>query len=160
MALSVTDVDNRLGAISLGLGKQWNSFEQFRTEGTAGIRQTIREGMIGSIQIGDTEYVLLRRIDFNRLHGLASEMRRLSRGVLLLRQAVEMVLRRPGEELALTHLKDLTMEFSFPTSSSTVTGDLDIEVEMEGSDADWLVHPDTFAPPRAGSPRKKGGAST
>src|SRR5436190_1567285 len=125
MAMSISDVDNRTGGVRLQIGQQWKSFEQFRKDGQFKIRQVITEGTIGSVRIGDTEFILLRRVDFNRLHGMATEVRRLSRGVVLLRQAVEMVLRNRDEEMAFTHLKDLTMEFTLPSTTTAMTGDLE-----------------------------------
>ena len=126
MAMTITDVDR--GPISLTVGKEWSSFEQFRTEGTTGIRDAIKEGTLGLLRLAGSEYVLLNRRDFERLYGLAGEVRRLSRGALFIRQAVELVRKSRDQQSSWRLVHDLALEFSLPTVSTTWDGNLEIDL--------------------------------
>jgi hypothetical protein len=155
MALSISDVDNRIGGtVGLTLGKTWNSFEQFRTDGVVGIRSAIKEGTIGTVRVGDTEFVLLRRVDFNRLYGFAVEVKRLTRGVLLLRRAAELVMKSPEKDQSLKLLHELTMEFTVPTAAAPWHGELEIQATEQVTSA---LDPETHQPPRAALRQEKAG---
>src|SRR5687768_16018391 len=73
-------------------GAYWGSFEQLRVAGPTAITEAVQAGSIGRLRIRDHEYVVMTWSDFDRLYGAARDVERLSQGVLLLRQAANVVM--------------------------------------------------------------------
>jgi hypothetical protein len=148
------------GDFSLQPGKLWPSFEQLRIDGGAGVSAGVREGQVGVLSIKGVEFVILRRKDFDRVYGLAQDVRRLAKGIPLLRQAAEFVLRGGGDELAVRHFQELTLTFpDIVTAGAPVLGDLSLEVnEAGGSGQELSVG--SYVPPRAATRAAETGEPT
>ena len=132
--------------VALRPGKTWNSFEQFRVEGGAGLVESVPEGTVGFLRIRETEFAILRRRDLSRILGIAQDVRRLSRGIPLLKQAAELVLKSTDQELAIRHFTELTVTFpDVVTSAPAPFETIEFDTEPTGATLDL----DTFAPPRA-----------
>lgn len=63
--------------ISLEQGPSWSSFEQFRAQGGATLRE-IGPGVVGTLATKQGQFRILNESDFQRLYGLAHEIHRLS----------------------------------------------------------------------------------
>lgn len=96
--------------IGLHPGPYWDSFEQFRTGGAQQLQTRLGPEQVGRIRVKGQEYVIMRSQTFNRLHGLAQDIHRLRRALLLIRQAVQLVMHTGGAKLAVEHLRDLTFQ--------------------------------------------------
>lgn len=132
--------------VALKPGKTWTSFEQFRVEGGGGLVESIPEGTVGFLRIRDAEFAILRRRDFSRILGLAQDVRRLSRGIPLLKQAAELVLKSTDQELAIRHFSELTVAFP----DVVTTGPAPFEaIEFDVTSPGETLDLETFAPPRA-----------
>lgn len=132
--------------VALRPGKTWNSFEQFRVEGGAGLVESVPEGTVGFLRIRDAEFAILRRRDLSRILGIAQDVRRLSRGIPLLKQAAELVLKSTDQELAIRHFSELTVAFP----DVVTTGPSPFEtIELDADPTGATLDLDTFAPPRA-----------
>lgn len=108
--------------------------------------EAVPEGAVGFLRVKDVEFAILRRRDFGRILGIAQDLRRLSRGIPLLRQAAELVAKSTDQELAIRHFSELTVSLSDVVTSGPVPfDDADLELEPSGTSIDL----DTFAPPRA-----------
>lgn len=132
--------------VTLRPGKTWHSFEQFRVEGGTGMVEAIPEGAVGFLRVRDVEFAILRRRDFGRILGIAQDVRRLSRGIPLLRQAAELVSKSTDQELAIRHFSELTVSLSDVVTTGPVPFD-DADLALEPAEAS--IDLDTFAPPRA-----------
>jgi hypothetical protein len=95
--------------LTLTAGPRWDSFEQFRTGGPRQLQDRLGPGVVGRLKVKDQDYVIMRSQTFSRLYGLAQEVRRLGHGLLLIRQAVQLVLQTNGARVAIEHLRDLTL---------------------------------------------------
>lgn len=95
------------GIFTLHPGPRWESFEEFRADGSKGLRMRVDDDQIGRLNVKGDEFVIMRAGSFNRLYGLAQDVGRLSRGMLLIRQAVQLVLHTGGSKVAIEHLRDL-----------------------------------------------------
>lgn len=95
------------GAPSLGPGPRWDSFERFRASGSKGLQARIGEGQVARLNVKGDEFVIMRAATFNRLYGSARDAGRLRRGLLLIRQAVQLALHTDGSRTAVEHLRDL-----------------------------------------------------
>lgn len=93
--------------LSLESGPRWDSFEQFRAGGSKGLRTQVGEGQIGRLSVKGDEFVIMRAGAFNRLYGAAQDVSRLSRGLQVVRQAVQLVLHTSSSRIAVEHLRDL-----------------------------------------------------
>lgn len=108
--------------------------------------EAIPEGSVGFLRVKDVEFAILRRRDFGRILGIAQDVRRLSRGIPLLRQAAELVSKSTDQELAIRHFSELTVSLSDVVTSGPVPfDDADLALEPSATSIDL----DTFAPPRA-----------
>ncbi|MGO9179410.1 MAG: hypothetical protein ACLQBX_02185 [Candidatus Limnocylindrales bacterium] len=126
--LSTTSPNPTKVEFHLAPGKSWSSFEQFRVEGGPGLCAAVPDGRVGFLTVHGTEFAILRRRDFDRLFALAQDVVRLTRGLPLIRQAAELVLRTRGEEIAVRHFQELTMTFpSLVTASAPLLGQIEIE---------------------------------
>lgn len=132
--------------VTLRAGKTWQSFEQFRLDGGTGMVEAIPEGAVGFLRVKDVEFAILRRRDFSRILGIAQDVRRLSRGIPLLRQAAELVSKSTDQELAIRHFSELTVSLSDVATSGPVPYD-DADLALEPSETS--IDLDTFSPPRA-----------
>ncbi len=132
--------------VTLRAGKTWQSFEQFRVEGGTGMVDAIPEGAVGFLRVREVEFAILRRRDFGRILGIAQDVRRLARGIPLLRQAAELVSKSTDQELAIRHFSELTVSLSDVVTTGPVPfDDADLALEPPETSIDL----DTFAPPRA-----------
>lgn len=143
------------GEFSLRPGKSWHSYEQFRLEGGTGLCASVNEGQVGFLTVKGVDFAILRRRDFDRVYGLAQDVRRLAKGIPLLRQAAEIVLRGGGDELAIRHFQELTMTFpNLVTSGPPLTADLSLDVD-DADQGEGGLSVSTFAPPRAAIMREE-----
>jgi hypothetical protein len=110
MSLDTPTVNEESKSLSVTAGPYWESFEQFRVAGPKQLQERLGPDAIGRLNVKGQEYVIMRSETFNRLYGLAQEVRRLSRGLLLIRQAVQLVLHTDGAKVAVEHLRDLTFQ--------------------------------------------------
>lgn len=94
-------------ALALRPGPRWDSFERFRVNGSRQLLERLGPGQVGELQVKGRDYVIMERGTFNQLYGLAQEVGRLSRGLLLVRQAVQLVMQTGGAQVAVDHLRDL-----------------------------------------------------
>lgn len=132
--------------VALRPGKTWSSFEQFRVDGGGGLVESIPEGTVGFLRIRDAEFAILRRRDLSRIVGLAQDVRRLSRGIPLLKQAAELVLKSSDQELAIRHFSELTVAFP----DVVTTGPAPFEtIELDAEFSEDTLNLETFVPPRA-----------
>jgi hypothetical protein len=83
--------------------------------------------------VKDVEFAILRRRDFSRILGIAQDVRRLSRGIPLLRQAAELVSKSIDQELAIRHFSELTVSLSDVVTSGPVPYD-DADLALEPSE--------------------------
>lgn len=93
--------------LELQPGPRWGSFEELRADGSSGLQRRLAEDHIGRLNVKGHEFVIMRTHTFNRLYGQAQEVGRLSRGLLLIRQAVQLVLHTDRAKVAVDHLHDL-----------------------------------------------------
>ncbi len=134
-------------AIQLRQGPVWPSWEQFRLTGSRGLDQQIPAGIVGRLRTKQGEFACLRWTDFDRLYGLAQDVQRLSRGVMLLHQAAEVVMTSDQLDLGITMIRDLTLQYQLPATANTPLPPLEVEPEEEeGDEGERSL--DQFAPPR------------
>jgi hypothetical protein len=124
--------------------KVWPSFEQFRIDGAKGVVECISEGGFGVLRIKGEEFAIVRRRDFGRLMGMAQDVRRMTKGVLLMKQAAELVFKSSDQELAVRHLNELSL--SFP--DVVTTGPTDYGEFTIGQDEGVSIDVDTYVPLR------------
>jgi hypothetical protein len=78
-------------------GPAWESFEDFRTAGKAGL-ESIPNGGVATLNCKAGKFRILREEDFQYLVGLAAEVQRLAKGVKVVAQAAKVVIKHPDEE--------------------------------------------------------------
>lgn len=101
--------------LKLAPGPRWSSLDQLRTRGGAKrLAEELVPGKVGRLKVKNTEYVILHSKTFDQVYGLAQEVGKLGRGILLVRQAVQMMLHatfdEEGIQIGIQHLRDLTFE--------------------------------------------------
>lgn len=93
-------------------GPHWGSFEQFRVNGVDGLLNALEEDQIGTLDVKNREFVLLRQSSFQRLLGLARDADRLSHSLHALLQAVALLRETGGSQGALDHVVELADLFA------------------------------------------------
>jgi hypothetical protein len=71
--------------------------------------QNVQDETVGWLQIRNKRFAVMNAATFNHIWGLARAAEQLSGAVVLVRQAVQLVLRTPTDSLAIQHLRDLTV---------------------------------------------------
>ena len=82
--------------ISLKQGPSWSSFEQFRAQGGAALRE-VGPGVVGTLATKQGQFRILNEADFQRLYGLAHEIHRLSGTLRVVVSAARSVQRNHDE---------------------------------------------------------------
>lgn len=132
-------------------GPRWSSLDRLRQLGAKRLIEDLKPGYVGHIKVKNQEYVIVHAQTFDEMYGLAQEIGRLSRGMLLVRQAVQLVLRmkhdhdREGSEIAFQHLHDLTFQLpelaTEPAPSRELVFDEDDHVEHSDEEWDFELDP-------------------
>lgn len=103
--------------VDLRPGPHWGSFEQFRIHGVDGFLNALEEDQIGTLDVKNQEFVLLRSNSFQRLLGLARDADRLSHTLDALLQAVALLRETGSSQAALEHVYELAGLFASLASS-------------------------------------------
>lgn len=164
--MAVVDRRHQVGEVSdpaIQPGPHWDSFEQLRVRGLKDLQEPLQPRQIGWLKVKDQQFVLMNAETFHRLYGLAQDTGRLSRELLLIRQAVDLlhsVSSLDGQKVAMEHLRELTSEFA-GVSTEPAPGHRDLifdddelanEAEVAGA-ADFELDPTRVARPRFEAPR-------
>jgi hypothetical protein len=111
--MSATDLlhyTDKRDSLQLQPGPQWDSFEQLRLGGPVQLTTELKPDQVGRLRIKSEEFVIMRVQTFNRLLGLASAAKQLSRNLILVRQAVRLIACATERDLAIDHLRDLVFQ--------------------------------------------------
>jgi len=98
--------------LDLRAGPNWRSFEQFRIERPADIRDQLHPDSIGRLSIKNDEFVIMHAATFNMIYGLARAASWLSGNLVLVRQAAQLVHKTSTNEVAVQHLRDLVFRLA------------------------------------------------
>jgi hypothetical protein len=78
-------------------GPYWASFEQFRTAGSTSL-ESIRPGMVATLNSKSATFRILRDDDFQKLLGLAAEVHRIRNGITFVAKAAKIVAKHKDRE--------------------------------------------------------------
>lgn len=134
--------------LHLQIGPSWTSFEQLRLGGGGGLVESISPGTVGRLITKEAEFAILLWRDFDRLYGLARDVQRLAQGVVLLRQAAEVVLKSADKELGIQMIRDMSLHYQLPQVGQAALPPVEGELDQEQVDADRELDLDTFVAPR------------
>jgi hypothetical protein len=81
----------------LVVGPLWQSFEEFRTAGNAGLDRIPLHG-VAILNCKAGSFRILRDADFQRVLGLAADVSRLQRGLKVVIQAARVAVKHPDED--------------------------------------------------------------
>lgn len=132
--------------VDLRPGPHWGSFEQFRVNGVDGLLNALEEDQIGTLDVKNREFVLLRQSSFQRLLGLARDADRLSHSLHALLQAVALLRETGGSQAALEHVSELADLFAPlasppPTRSRELIFDGDEQADVPVEELDFELDP-------------------
>lgn len=127
-------------------GPHWGSFEQFRVNGVDGLLNALEEDQVGTLDVKDREFMLLRASSFQRLLGPARDADRLSHSLHALLQAVALLRETGGSQAALEHVFELADLFAPlasppPERSRELVFDADEQVDVPIEDVDFELDP-------------------
>jgi hypothetical protein len=132
--------------LSLVQGPFWPSFEQFRLQGNAGL-QELAPGSVGTLLTKQGQFRIMAEEDFQRLQGLAADVRRLSGGLRVVFAAAR-ALQRNRDEASLETLSEAVMMLgdlpALPTRDRfepLKPEGLDLEEESGDLDLDNVARP-------------------
>lgn len=85
------------GTHELVAGPLWQSFEEFRIAGNAGLERIPLHG-VATLSCKAGSFRILRDVDFQGLVGLAADVARLQRGLKIVVQAARVAVKHPDED--------------------------------------------------------------
>lgn len=83
--------------LSLQQGVSWSSFEQFRKEGANSL-DSVKNGVVATLQTKSGQYRILEERDFQKLYGLARDIERLREGLRIVLSATRAVEKHRDDE--------------------------------------------------------------
>jgi hypothetical protein len=99
--------------LSLVPGASWNSFEKFRTSGSAGLTSLPRHS-VSKLSAGNRRFCVIDEDDFQVLLGLASEVDRSRKGLNVVVEAIQIAVKHPDKEHMQHVLSSLSMVAQTP----------------------------------------------
>lgn len=127
----------RSSGTELGLraGPFWSSFEKFRQEG-ARVLESVRSGVVGALQTKTGRYRVLVEEDFQKLYGMARDVKRLRNGITVIMVAAQAVQKHRDEATLETLLQAVAVMGHAP-ALPTRSGHEELEPEdLAGVDVD------------------------
>lgn len=139
--------------VDLRPGPHWGSFEQFRVNGVDGLLNALQEDQVGTLDVKNQQFVLLRANSFQRLLGLARDADRLSHSLHALLQAVALLRETDASQAALEHVCEFADLFTplvspAPTRSRELVFDANEQCEVPIEELDFELDPAKVSRPQ------------
>jgi hypothetical protein len=149
------------GVFTLQQGPHWRSFDRFKKLGPRALIDALPEGHVGQLNAKEYQFIIVRAETWNQVYGLARDVSRFQRGILLVRHAAKLLFRvkedPEGLDVAFDLLRDLTFQLPNLPTGPAPTRELDFSaderVELADDDEGFELDPTRVERPDFGTDR-------